>query len=119
MANHLTPFPSVPPMPFMPTPSLNEELHKTIRSVVESTIIDVMDKPGDKLGEIIKKQQAMYEDLLAKMANEGSGNYNDDIAVDSELANDESDSDKEAENTGTDTDDNGDTNIDSGFDILI
>lgn len=55
MATTLTPFPTVPPMPFMPTPSLNEDLHKTIRSVVESTIIDVMDKPGDKLGEIIKK----------------------------------------------------------------
>ena len=40
-------------MPFMPTPNLNEDLHKTIRSVVESTIIDVMDKPGDKLGEIV------------------------------------------------------------------
>lgn len=73
----------------------------------------------DKLGEVIKKQQAMYEDLLAKMANEGSGNYNDDVAVDSELANDESDSDKEAENTGTDADDNGDTTVDTGFDILI
>ena len=55
MATTLTPFPTVPPMPFMPTPSLNEDLHKTIRSVVESTIIDVMDKPGNKLGEIIKK----------------------------------------------------------------
>jgi hypothetical protein len=55
MATTLTPFPTVSPMPFMPTPSLNDELHKTIRSVVESTIIDVMDKPGDKLGEIIKK----------------------------------------------------------------
>lgn len=73
----------------------------------------------DKLGEVIKKQQSMYEDLLAKMKNETSGNYNDDAAVDSELDGDESDADKEAEDKGNDVDDNNDGNSDDDFSVLI
>lgn len=55
MATTLTPFPSVPPMPFMPTPPMPDDLHKTIKGVVESTIIDVMNNPSSELGNIIKK----------------------------------------------------------------
>ena len=55
MATTLTPFPTVPPMPFMPPPPSPDELHKTIRSTVESTIIDVMNNPSSELGNIIKK----------------------------------------------------------------
>lgn len=55
MATTLTPFPTVPPMPFMPHPPSPDDLHKTIRSTVESTIIDVMNNPSSELGNIIKK----------------------------------------------------------------
>jgi hypothetical protein len=55
MATTLTPFPTVPPMPFMPAPPMPDDLHKTIRATVENTIIDVMNNPSSELGNIIKK----------------------------------------------------------------
>lgn len=81
--NHITPFPNVAPMPFMPSPTqINDELLKTIRGVVESTIIDVMDKPGDKLGEIIKKHvkesmecKEMMEHLSDKVHHHMRGHH--------------------------------------------
>lgn len=53
--NQITPFPGVP-MPFVP-PVIpqGEELQKLIRNSVETTIIDVMNNPGNELGSIIKK----------------------------------------------------------------
>ena len=55
MATTITPFPTVPPMPFMPAPPMPDDLHKTIRATVENTIIDVMNNPSSELGNIIKK----------------------------------------------------------------
>ena len=74
----------------------------------------------DKLGAVIEKQQKMYEDLLAKIKNMSSDNYNDDTAVDNALSTDESESDKEADKAGTDTNADGDVeDVGDGFSVLI
>ena len=73
----------------------------------------------EKLGEVIKKQQGMYEDLLAKIKNMASDNYNDDTATDNELSSDESESEKEADKKGKETNTDGDSDDDDGFDVLI
>ena len=71
----------------------------------------------EKLGEVIAKQQQMYEDLLAKIKNMSSDNYNDDTATDNALSTDESEADKEAEDKGKDTNTDGDDT--DTFDVLI
>lgn len=75
--NHLTPFPSVPPMPFpMPGVPSNEELTKSMRSAIENTIIDVMNNPNSELGNVIKKHvresmecKELMDHLSKKMHN--------------------------------------------------
>ena len=86
MANsHITPFPSVPPVPFMPSLPTGEELQKLIRGTVESTIIDVMNNPGSELGGIIKKHvkesmecEEMMNKLVKKVHHYNVGDDDED-----------------------------------------
>ena len=100
--------------------ALHEEMLANNIAVLKARYDGMKDgEAKQKLGETIKKQQKMYEDLLAKINNMASDNYSDDTATDNALSTDESEADKEAETLGTDTNTDGDSSDGDSFDVLI
>lgn len=98
--------------------ALHEEMLSNNIATLKQKYNEMRDGPEkEKLGEVIAKQQQMYEDLLAKIKNMSSDNYNDDTATDNALSTDESEADKEAEDKGKDTNTDGDDT--DTFDVLI
>ena len=98
--------------------ALHEEMLSNNIATLKQKYNEMRDGPEkEKLSEVIAKQQQMYEDLLAKIKNMSSDNYNDDTATDNALSTDESEADKEAEDKGKDTNTDGDDT--DTFDVLI
>lgn len=78
---HITPFPSVPPMPFpMPNMPSNDEMAKNIRGIVEQAIVDAMNDPSNNLGNAIKKHvkdSLECEEIKSKLSKMIHGDYHE------------------------------------------
>lgn len=67
-----------------------EDTQKTIRSVVEATIIDVMNNPGSELGNIIKKhvkESLECKGIIDKLSKKVHHYLDEDYSEDDEKSN--------------------------------